>query len=93
MPTTLACLGNAQCMLTVDHRFALSNPALLSEPSKKLVVDPIGDHSPGSVRQFSRDGKDYAYIRIWTFNVDVDSRRFVNEFCASSNCRTCQRMV
>jgi hypothetical protein len=28
--------GDRQIVLTVDHRFALSNPALLSAPSKKL---------------------------------------------------------
>ena len=27
-------------MLTVDHRFALSNPALVSAPSKKLLWAP-----------------------------------------------------
>ena len=29
-------LGDGQIVLTVDHRFALSNPALVSAPSKKL---------------------------------------------------------
>src|SRR3954454_4701724 len=29
-------LGDRQIVLTVDHRFALSNPALVSAPSKKL---------------------------------------------------------
>src|SRR5450759_5236933 len=29
-------LCDRQIVLTVDHRFALSNPALLSAPSKKL---------------------------------------------------------
>src|SRR6266849_3730027 len=28
-------LGDRQIVLTVDHRFALSNPALVSAPSKK----------------------------------------------------------
>jgi hypothetical protein len=28
--------GDRQVVLTVDHRFALSNPALVSAPSKKL---------------------------------------------------------
>src|ERR1035441_5066172 len=31
----LRLLGDRQIVLTVDHRFALSNPALLSAPSKK----------------------------------------------------------
>jgi hypothetical protein len=30
-------LGDGQIVLTVDHRFALSNPALVSAPSKKSV--------------------------------------------------------
>src|SRR6516164_2423996 len=30
-------LGDRQVVLTVDHRFALSNPALVSAPSKKLI--------------------------------------------------------
>jgi hypothetical protein len=34
----LACHGDRQIVLTVDHRFALSNPALVSAPSKKLVT-------------------------------------------------------
>src|ERR1700680_2138073 len=36
--------GNRQFVLTVDHRFALSNPALVSAPSKKSfssVSSPI----------------------------------------------------
>src|SRR5258708_39399404 len=36
--------GNRQIVLTVDHRFALNNPALLSAPSKKSfssVSSPI----------------------------------------------------
>src|SRR4051812_40721392 len=36
--------GDRQVVLTVDHRFALSNPALLSAPSKKSfssVSSPI----------------------------------------------------
>lgn len=36
--------GDRQLMLTVDHRFALSNPALVSAPSKKSfsnVSSPI----------------------------------------------------
>jgi hypothetical protein len=32
----LCLLGDRQIVLTVDHRFALSNPALVSAPSKKL---------------------------------------------------------
>jgi len=31
-------LGDRQIVSTVDHRFALSNPALVSAPSKKLVT-------------------------------------------------------
>src|SRR6202012_2338150 len=37
-------LGDRQIMFTVDHRFALSNPALVSAPSKKSfssVSSPI----------------------------------------------------
>jgi hypothetical protein len=30
-------LGDRQIVLALDHRFALSNPALVSAPSKKLV--------------------------------------------------------
>ena len=40
----LGLLGDAQRMITVDHRLALSNPALLSAPSKKSfskVSSPI----------------------------------------------------
>src|SRR5262245_50037026 len=40
----LGLLRNAQRMITVDHRFALSNPALESAPSKKSfssVSSPI----------------------------------------------------
>ena len=40
----LGLLGDRQIVLTVDHRFALSNPALLSAPSKKSfssVSSPI----------------------------------------------------
>ena len=33
----LGLFRHAQRMITVDHRFALSNPALVSAPSKKLV--------------------------------------------------------
>ena len=33
----LRLLGDRQIVLTVDHRFALSNPALLSAASKKLI--------------------------------------------------------
>src|SRR5215207_6233032 len=35
-PQSLSLLGDRQIVLTVDHRFALSNPALVSAPSKKL---------------------------------------------------------
>ena len=38
-------LGDRQIVLTVDHRFALSNPALVSAPSKKLswrCAPPVG---------------------------------------------------
>src|SRR5213596_772883 len=37
-----------QIVLTVDHRFALSNPALVSAPSKKLILAlraPCGDRN------------------------------------------------
>ena len=34
----LRLLGNRQIVFTVDHRFALSNPALVSAPSKKLCT-------------------------------------------------------
>ena len=37
--------GDRQIVLTVDHRFALSNPALVSAPSKKLswrCAPPVG---------------------------------------------------
>ena len=34
----LRLLGDRQIVLTVDHRFALSNPALVSAPSKKLCT-------------------------------------------------------
>ena len=30
--------GDRQIVLAVDHRFALSNPALVSAPSKKLLI-------------------------------------------------------
>ena len=41
-------LGNRQIVLTVDHRFALSKPALPSAPSKKLSAAlraPCGDRN------------------------------------------------
>src|SRR4029077_12278099 len=43
-PQSLSLLGERQIVLTVDHRFALSNPALVSAPSKKSfssVSSPI----------------------------------------------------
>src|SRR3954454_1994216 len=43
-PQSLSLLGDRQIVLTVDHRFALSNPALVSAPSKKSfssVSSPI----------------------------------------------------
>src|SRR6266853_625223 len=43
-PQNLSLLGDRQIVLTVDHRFALSNPALVSAPSKKsfsIVNSPI----------------------------------------------------
>src|SRR3954471_4155579 len=43
-PQSLSLLGDRQIVLTVDHRFALSNPALMSAPSKKSftsVSSPI----------------------------------------------------
>ena len=42
---SLGLLGDAQRMISVDHRLALSNPALVSAPSKKLLpalVAPCG---------------------------------------------------
>ena len=36
-PQNLSLLGDRQIVLTVDHRFALSNPALVSASSKKLI--------------------------------------------------------
>ena len=41
-------LRDRQVVLAVDHRFALSNPALVSAPSKKLVKGlraPCGDRN------------------------------------------------
>lgn len=35
--------GDWKVVLSINHRFALSNPALVSAPSKKLVPDLIGD--------------------------------------------------
>src|SRR5882762_1536797 len=43
-PQDLSLPGDRQIVLTVDHRFALSNPALVSAPSKKSfssVSSPI----------------------------------------------------
>jgi hypothetical protein len=43
-PQNLSLLGDRQIMLVVDHRFALSKPALVSAPSKKSfssVSSPI----------------------------------------------------
>src|SRR3981081_4103387 len=43
-PQNLSLLGDRQIVLTVDHRFAISNPALVSAPSKKSfssVSSPI----------------------------------------------------
>jgi hypothetical protein len=37
LPGILAGLGDRQIVPAVDHRFALSNPALVSAPSKKLI--------------------------------------------------------
>ena len=54
----LRLLGDRQIVLTVDHRFALSNPALLSAPSKKLssaLRAPCGDRN-GSVLDCARKG-------------------------------------
>src|ERR1700692_3034291 len=44
-PQNFRLLGDRQIVLTVDHRFALSNPALVSAPSKKLswrCAPPVG---------------------------------------------------
>ena len=51
-------LCDRQIVLTVDHRFALSNPALLSAPSKKLnsaLRAPCGERN-GSVLDCARKG-------------------------------------
>src|SRR3954449_2163750 len=37
-PERLGLLGNGQRVRAVDHRFALSRPALLSAPDKKSLV-------------------------------------------------------
>jgi hypothetical protein len=37
-PQNFSLPGDRQIVLTVDHRFALSNPALVSAPSKKLCA-------------------------------------------------------
>ena len=47
----LRLLGDRQIVLTVDHRFALSNPALLSAPSKKLST---ALHAPCGIETGSR---------------------------------------
>jgi hypothetical protein len=50
--------GDRQIVLTVDHRFAFSNPALLSAPSKKLISAlraPCGERN-GSVLDCARKG-------------------------------------
>jgi hypothetical protein len=47
-----------QLVLTVDHRFALSNPALVSAPSKKLITAlraPCGDRN-GLALDYTRKG-------------------------------------
>ena len=47
----LRLLGDRQIVLTVDHRFALSNPALVSAPSKKLSAAlraPCGIETAGA---------------------------------------------
>ena len=47
----LRLLGDRQIVLTVDHRFALSNPALVSAPSKKLTT---ALHAPCGIETSSR---------------------------------------
>jgi hypothetical protein len=44
-PERLGLLGDGQRVRAVDHRFALSRPALLSAPDKKLVPGLNGDRS------------------------------------------------
>jgi hypothetical protein len=44
-------LGNRQIVLTVNHRFALSKPALPSAPSKKLTT---ALHAPCGIETSSR---------------------------------------
>ena len=54
----LCLLGDRQIMFTVDHRFALSNPALVSAPSKKLLSAPrapCGDRN-GLALGYARKG-------------------------------------
>jgi hypothetical protein len=51
-------LRDRQIMLAVDHRFALSKPALVSAPSKKLnsaLRAPWGERN-GSVLDYARKG-------------------------------------
>ena len=47
----LRLLGDRQIVLTVDHRFALNKPALLSAPSKKLTT---ALHAPCGIETSSR---------------------------------------
>ena len=48
-------LRDCQVVLTVDHRFALSNPALVSAPSKKIILQR--QLSDLGVQRFHVDGR------------------------------------
>src|SRR5215212_5877307 len=50
-PKCLGLLGDRQIMGAVDHRFALSRPALLSAPDKRLVPGLNGDRWSASARR------------------------------------------
>src|SRR3954465_10915743 len=50
-PERLGLLGNGQRVRAVDHRFALSRPALLSAPDKRLVPGLNGDRWSASTRR------------------------------------------
>jgi hypothetical protein len=57
-------LGDRQIVSTVDHRFALSNPALVSAPSKKLCAAlhaPCGIETAGARLPTGRERP----IRFW----------------------------
>src|SRR3954462_4270384 len=50
-PERFGLLGDRQIMGAVDHRFALSRPALLSAPDKRLVPGLNGDRWSASARR------------------------------------------